>query len=70
MAISDQDRVIELETRITFLEQSVDELNEIVTRQQQQLALMERALKHLNSRIDQAGGNIKPQDEESPPPHY
>ena len=53
--ISDQDRLIELETRITFLEQTVDDLNDVVTEQQQRVAMLEGALKHLNTRLEQMG---------------
>ena len=68
--ISDQDRLIELETRITFLEQTVDDLNDVVTEQQQRVAMLEGALKHLNTRLEQMGGGMKPQEDETPPPHY
>ncbi len=71
MARSDHERVVELETRLAFLEQTVDDLSDIITEQQQRMALLEGALKHLNSKIDQAGGGgIKPLEDETPPPHY
>jgi len=71
MSQSDQDQIEDLQIRIAFLEQSADELNDIVTKQQAQISLMERALKHLNSRLEQMSpANIKSQDEETPPPHY
>lgn len=65
-----QDRLIELETRQAFLEQTVDDLNEVITEQQQRVALLEGALKHLNTRLEQMGGGVKPQEDETPPPHY
>ena len=71
MATEDQDQIVELQTKVAFLEQTIDELNEILTQQQAQISLMERAMKHLNTQIEQlAGPNIKAADEESPPPHY
>lgn len=71
MTQSDQEQIEDLQIRIAFLEQTQDELNEIVTSQQAQISMMERAVKHLNSRLEQvAPANIKSADEETPPPHY
>ncbi len=71
MAKTDQEIIDDLQMRIAFLEQNQDEMNEIVTDQQAQISLMERALRHLNSRLDEVGSNsIKGADEEAPPPHY
>lgn len=71
MSQSDQDQIEDLQIRIAFLEQGMDELNDIVTKQQAQISLMERALKHLNSRLEQMSpANIKNAEDETPPPHY
>ena len=71
MTQSDQDQIEDLQIRIAFLEQSVDEMNEIVTNQQSQINLLERAVKHLSSRLDQSGpNNIRSPEDETPPPHY
>ena len=56
---------------VDFLEQNQDELNDVLTRQQAQITLMERALRHLSSRINEVGNaSVKSSEEESPPPHY
>ncbi|NVK39273.1 MAG: SlyX family protein [Gammaproteobacteria bacterium] len=71
MTQSDQDQIEDLQIRIAFLEQSLDDLNDVVTKQQAQISLMERALKHLNSRLEQMSpANIKSAEDETPPPHY
>ena len=71
MAINDQNTIDDLQMRIAFLEQNQDELNEIVTAQQAQITLMERALRHLSTRLEQVSTpNIRGGDEETPPPHY
>ena len=71
MAKSDQELIDDLQMRIAFLEQNQDEMNEIVTLQQAQITIMERALRHLSSRLDEVGGSdLKNSHEESPPPHY
>jgi len=71
MANTDQELIDDLQMRIAFLEQNQDELNDIVTRQQGQITQMERALRHLSSRINEVGNaSVKGSEEESPPPHY
>ncbi|MGR6872926.1 SlyX family protein [Pseudomonas sp. HK3] len=71
MTQSDQDHIEDLQIRIAFLEQSVDEMNEIVTSQQAQMSMLERAVKHLSSRLEQVGSSsIRSSEDESPPPHY
>ena len=71
MTQSDQDHIEDLQMRIAFLEQNLDELNEIVTSQQTQMAMMERAMKYLSSRLEQVSpANIRSAEDETPPPHY
>jgi len=64
-------RIIELETRIAYQEQLIQELNEVVTRQQNQIDALradyERILAHLKAGD---GDHIATADEECPPPHY
>ena len=71
MAKSDQEIIDDLQMRIAFLEQSQDDMNDILTAQQAQITIMERALRHLNSRLDEVGNSgVKHSHEETPPPHY
>ena len=71
MTQSDQDHIEDLQMRIAFLEQNLDELNDIVTNQQTQMAMMERAMKYLSSRLEQVSpANIRSPEDETPPPHY
>jgi SlyX protein len=71
MAKSDQEIIDDLQMRIAFLEQSQDDMNEILTAQQAQISLMERALRHLSSRLEEVGSAaVKHSHEETPPPHY
>jgi len=71
MSQSDQDLIEDLQMRIAFLEQTVDDLNEVVVKQQKEMNLLGQAIKHLNSRLNQLGGpNIRSQEDETPPPHY
>jgi SlyX protein len=64
-------RLVELETRQAFQEQTLQELNEVITRQQQQLDQLRNQLVELAERLaamDQPA--IRPAGEEPPPPHY
>jgi uncharacterized coiled-coil protein SlyX len=71
MTQSDQNHIEDLQVRIAFLEQGADEMNEIVINQQAQISMLERAVKHLSSRLEQAGAsNIRNPEDETAPPHY
>jgi SlyX protein len=65
------DRIIELEIKAAYQEDLLQELNKIVSRQQQQIDRLEATCKMLNERIKSlstesgAGKNI-----EEVPPHY
>ena len=66
-----EERLIELETKISYQDHIIGELNDVVTRQQKQIDQLEKAInrmrEHLKSGSD--SGLARP-DEESPPPHY
>jgi SlyX protein len=71
MSQLNQDQIQDLQIRISFLEENLEEFNGIVTNQQTQISMLERAVKHLYSRLEQVSGpDIKSSDDESPPPHY
>jgi len=66
-----EERLIELETKISYQDHLIGELNDVVTRQQQQIDKLEKEMKkmidHLKAPDD--SGIARP-DEEAPPPHY
>lgn len=69
-----QERIIELESKFSFQEDTLQELNEIIIRQQRQLDEMARKLGHLSEQIADIaaqrseGQAVMPADEK--PPHY
>jgi len=66
-----QNRIIELETRIAYQDHLMGELNEVVTRQQQQLDHLEKAMAQLRQQLKQNNGSeLARPEEEALPPHY
>jgi len=66
-----EDRFIELETRISFQESTIHDLNDIITRQQKQIDDLNLQMELLKKRVQSIQpSNIKDESEETPPPHY
>lgn len=66
-----ENRIIELETRLSFQEDTIHELNEVVTRQQNQIDVLQEQVSELRKRMQSTQtSNIKDEGEETPPPHY
>lgn len=64
-------RLVELETRLTFQEHTVQALNDVVTRQQQQIEALVREVNALKDRLRAAAPSlVGPLEDEKPPPHY
>ena len=64
-------RITELETKIAYQEHTIQELNDVVYRQQLQIDKVEVMCKHLMDRIQsmaEAGGGVNDVNER--PPHY
>ena len=67
MSDENPDRLIELESRIAFLEHLLDQLNTVVTRQQAQLDSQTKSLTRLREQLDSPTDKM-PENEK--PPHY
>ncbi|MDO8703941.1 MAG: SlyX family protein [Sulfuricaulis sp.] len=66
-----KERLIELEVRMAFQEQTIQQLNEAVTSQQAQIDRLAKELAMLKSHLTGlAPSLVIPQEEEKPPPHY
>ncbi len=66
-AVSDnEERLIELETRLMHQEKLLEQLNEVVTSQHVQIEGLVRAMTQVKEQV--LGGN--PEDVNEPPPHY
>jgi uncharacterized coiled-coil protein SlyX len=66
-----EERITELEIRFMHQEQTINELNEIVCRQELALERLEREMSVMREQLKTAASSINrsPEDEE-PPPHY
>lgn len=66
-----QDRLTELETRVAFQEQTIQELNNVVTRQQSEIDRLSRGYETLKLELlELAPSLLASRDQEPPPPHY
>jgi SlyX protein len=66
-----EDRLIELESRMSFQDQTLQELNDIVAAQQQELGALRMALQDLDRRLRAlTPPPLAGAEDETPPPHY
>lgn len=65
------ERLVELEVRVAFQDQTIQELNEVVARQQTQIDRLAQELKTMKTLLSSlAPSLVIPPEEEKPPPHY
>ena len=67
-----ESRITELEMKLTFQEQTVDELNKVVYEQQKEIEQLKAAVNLLKEQLKSltdTGPGQNPADEK-PPPHY
>lgn len=63
-------RITELEIKLSFTEDLVEELNRAVARQQEQIELLQAQMRVLFQQIQQMGPADKTDLREDIPPHY
>lgn len=67
----DEDRLIDLETRLAYQESTLQDLNDIVARQQMRISELEGLCRQLMERIARMGQDIfKGSAADEVPPHY
>lgn len=71
---NDQDMLVDLQSRLAFQDQSINELNDVLTSQQQQIDKLQFQLKVLNDKLadmeDGMAGTMEISQEDEKPPHY
>ena len=66
-----EDRVTELESRVAFQEQLIDQLNEVISKQDKALINLTRVVEILNQKVNLGEhGQSALESHDAPPPHY
>ena len=66
-----EEKIIDLEIRLTHQDDHIQELDKIIYQQQQTLDLMQAQITDLQGKMkNMTENNILSSSEESPPPHY
>ncbi|NOR72680.1 MAG: hypothetical protein GQ467_02230 [Mariprofundaceae bacterium] len=64
-------RIIELETKLSYQDHTIQELNDVVTRQQKQIDALELRMKRIQDHLKAtASSQLARPEEDVPPPHY
>lgn len=65
------ERITDLEIHVTHLSRTVQELNDVIYRQQQTIDRLETELKGLREQVlAEAPSPVRKPEDEEPPPHY
>lgn len=66
-----ENEIIDLQSKLAFQEETISELNEVITDQQNQLDQLREEIRLLNLRIASVAEAANTSEEkEPPPPHY
>ena len=68
--MNQQDRLTDLEIRLTHQDDTIDQLNQVVADQQQRLTRLELALQRLAAEHQDLKDGLSPDIVDQPPPHY
>ncbi|WP_296254316.1 MULTISPECIES: SlyX family protein [unclassified Pseudomonas] len=65
-----EDRVMDLESRLAFQDDTIQALNDVLVAQQRSLERMQLQMAALLKRQEEMGGQFDAFEEQAPPPHY
>lgn len=66
-----ENRITELESRFAFQESMIQDLNDVIVKQQKKLDEMALSLQVVKDQLESImPALVAPESEESPPPHY
>ncbi len=66
---SDRERIDDLESRLTYQDDALNQLSDVLAELQQRIKLLETTVERLIEQLNEAREDATP-DEEPPPPHY
>lgn len=64
------ERMVDLETRIAFLEDAQQQLSDVMARQENEIALLLQRVATLEQQLRQAVPSLVANSDNEPPPHY
>ena len=64
------DKIVELEVKIAFLEQSITELSDVLYSQQQQIDLLKNDQHRMQTHLQALDKDDQQTIDDRPPPHY
>jgi SlyX protein len=73
MSTPDSQRFDEMESRLAFLDHTVEELNKVVSRQDEDIRRLQARLSEMTNKLDDLSGAIaegEPASQHEVPPHY
>ncbi len=65
-----EQRFMDIEMALSDLERMVDDLNDVIIRQGRDIAFLQKQNRFLTEALRNAQTAVKPEEEETPPPHY
>lgn len=65
-----EERVMDLESRLAFQDDTIQTLNDVLIKQQRSLERMQLQMAALIKRQEEMGGQFEAFEEDAPPPHY
>lgn len=68
--MSDSERLIDLETRLTHLDDTLEALDRVVIAQQERIDRLERSLERLHAEQQSLKEALPDDIDNKPPPHY
>ncbi len=70
MSMEIEGRVVELETRLAFQDDTIQSLNDVLVEQQKRIDHLQMQVAGLAKRQEELTGQIEISEDEAPPPHY
>ena len=67
---ANEQRFIDIEMALSNLERTVEDLNDVIIKQGKDIAFLQKQNRYLTEALRNTQSAVKPEEEETPPPHY